>query len=306
MPDFKDPEIFRTVLSSLQTGVYLMDRDRKIHFWNDGAERLTGYLQHEVLGHSCQENLLKECDELGCSSCRGLCPVRDTLLNGRKKVSQMYFHHKDGRRIPVHVWTVPIRDEHGSIIGAAESFENQRSSLEKRRVQNTLASYGCLDETTGIPNLGFTQFHLRENLTGFEEYRVPFSILLTRIENLDSFRLKYGREAGDTILGLVARNLKNTLRPTDFLGRWDDDKFLAIAPSCENQGLKSLVDRVRRVLHYEGIQWWGDELLATTSIGSATVMTGDTTETLIGRAEVSRSQNLAKAAAAGAGKDGNT
>ncbi|HEY1801508.1 MAG TPA: diguanylate cyclase [Terriglobales bacterium] len=306
MADFKDPEIFRTVLSSLQTGVYLMDRDRKIQFWNDGAERLTGYLGHEVLGHSCQDNLLKECHEEGCSSCRGLCPVRDTLLNGRKKVSQMYFHHKDGRRIPVHVWTVPIRDEHGSIIGAAESFENQRSSLEKRRVQNTLASYGCLDETTGIPNLGFTQFHLRENLAGFEEYRVPFSVLLTRIENLDQFRLKYGREAGDTILGLVARNLKNTLRPTDFLGRWDDDKFLAIALSCENQGIKSLVDRVLRVLHYEGIQWWGDELLATTSIGYATVMTGDTMETLIGRAEVSRSQNLAKAAAAGAGKDGNT
>jgi len=306
MPDFKDPEIFRTVLGSLQTGVYLMDRDRKIHFWNDGAERITGYLRHEVLGHSCREILLKECDEHGCSSCQGICPVRDTLLNGRQKGSQMYFHHKDGRRIPVHVWTVPIRDEHGSLIGAAESFENQKSSSEKRRVQNSLAAYGCLDETTGIPNLGFTQFHLRENLTGFEEYRVPFSILLTRVENLDRIRQKYGREAVDTILGLVARNLKNALRPTDFLGRWDEDKFLAIALNCENRGIKSLVDRIRRVLHYEGIQWWGDELRATTTLGYATVIAGDTAESLMERAEISLAQNLAKAATAGRGKDSNT
>ena len=56
MPDFKDPEIFRTVLSSLQTGVYLMDRDRKIHFWNDGAEKITGYLRQEVVARFAAAN----------------------------------------------------------------------------------------------------------------------------------------------------------------------------------------------------------------------------------------------------------
>ena len=307
MPDFfKDPEIFRTVLGSLQSGVYLMDRERKIHFWNDGAERITGYLRHEVLGHSCREILLKECDEHGCSSCQGTCPVRYTLLDGKKKGSQMYFHHKDGRRIPVHVWTVPIRDENGTLIGAAESFECHRSgTFEKRRVQDTLASYGCLDETTGVPNQEFTQFHLRENLTGFKQYRVPFSILLTRVEDLYHFKMKYGREAVDTILGLVARNLKNTLRPTDFLGRWDDDKFLAIALNCEDQGMKALLERIRRVLHYEGIQWWGDELRATTTLGYTTVRTGDTVQTLLERAEFSLEQHRTKAAAAGPGKDSN-
>lgn len=304
MPDFKDPKIFRTILSSLQTGVYLMDRDRKIHFWNDGAERITGYLRHEVLGHSYRENLLKECDEHGCSSCQGLCPVRDTLLDGKKKSSQMYFHHKDGRRIPVHVWTVPIRDENGLLIGAAESFENQKSSFEKRRIPSAAASSDCLDETTGVPNRGFTQFHLRENLSSFEQYRIPFSLFLTRVENLDEFRLKYGREAVDTILGLVARNLKNTLRPTDFLGRWDEDKFLAIAVNCENRGIRSLLERVQRVLHYEGIEWWGDQLLATTSLGYTTVQKEDSVESLLERAENSLAQNRAKAAAAGPGKSG--
>ncbi|HEY1464804.1 MAG TPA: PAS domain-containing protein [Terriglobales bacterium] len=308
MPDFfKDPEIFRTVLGSLQTGVYLMDRERKIHFWNDGAERITGYLRHEVLGHSCRDILLNECDEHGCSSCQGVCPVRHTLLDGKKKGSQMYFHHKDGRRIAVHVWTVPIRDEQGTLIGAAESFECHRAgTFEKRRAQDSLASYGCLDETTGIPNLEFTQFHLRENLTGFKQYKVPFSILLTRVEDIYPLKMKYGREAVDTILGLVARNLKNTLRPTDFLGRWSDDKFLAIALNCEDQGMKALVDRIRRVLHYEGIQWWGDELRATTCLGYATVRSGDTVDTLLERVEFSLMQHRARAATAGSGKDSNS
>jgi hypothetical protein len=41
MTELQDPTIFRTVLDSLQTGVYLIGRDRKILFWNDGAERIT-------------------------------------------------------------------------------------------------------------------------------------------------------------------------------------------------------------------------------------------------------------------------
>jgi len=66
------------------------------------------------------------------------------------------------------------------------------------------------------------------------------------------------------------------------------------------------VDRIRRVLHYEGIQWWGDELRATTTLGYATVIAGDTAESLMERAEISLAQNLAKAATAGRGKDSNT
>jgi len=49
MSELQDPSIFRSVLDSLQTGVYLVGRDGKIVFWNDGAERITGYRRHEVL-----------------------------------------------------------------------------------------------------------------------------------------------------------------------------------------------------------------------------------------------------------------
>jgi PAS domain S-box-containing protein len=33
------PEIYRKILESLQTGIYLVDHDQKILFWNDGATR---------------------------------------------------------------------------------------------------------------------------------------------------------------------------------------------------------------------------------------------------------------------------
>src|SRR5579862_2286480 len=52
------PEIYRRVLESLQTGIYLVDQTQKILFWNDGAERITGHLRQDVLGRFCVEDLL--------------------------------------------------------------------------------------------------------------------------------------------------------------------------------------------------------------------------------------------------------
>jgi PAS domain-containing protein len=38
---FEDPEICRTVLESMQSGIYLVDRSEESRFWNEGAERIT-------------------------------------------------------------------------------------------------------------------------------------------------------------------------------------------------------------------------------------------------------------------------
>ena len=52
MSELENPEIFRAVLDNLPTAVYLVDRNGKILFWNQGAEHITGHMRHEVIGHS--------------------------------------------------------------------------------------------------------------------------------------------------------------------------------------------------------------------------------------------------------------
>jgi PAS domain S-box-containing protein len=52
---FADLEIYRTVLESMQTRVYLVDCDQTIQFWNDGAEIITGHLRQNVVGHFCRD-----------------------------------------------------------------------------------------------------------------------------------------------------------------------------------------------------------------------------------------------------------
>src|SRR5579859_5241963 len=42
----ENPKLFRHVVEDLPVGIYIVDRDLRIRFWNRGAEHLTGHLAH--------------------------------------------------------------------------------------------------------------------------------------------------------------------------------------------------------------------------------------------------------------------
>jgi len=299
MSNLLDPEILRTVLDNLQTGVCLTDREQKIRFWNEGAERITGYHRHEVVGHLWRENVLPQCDGHACAFCGATCPFIPAVLNGKSLETKIDLRHKDGHRMPVRLWMVPIRDGHGSIIGTAQSFDRQAQISERRR-QQSLAMYGCLDQITEIPNHSFTEFHLRESIASFTEYHLPFGVMVIEVDALDHFRSSYGREAADAILHVVAQTLKDALRPTDFLGRWGETQFLAILLNSTNSGVTSAAERIRRLVRCAGLQWWGDQLKVNTFLGHATVQGGDSTELLLERARQSLERSRTKLASSSA------
>ena len=53
----------------MHDGVYFVNRDRKITYWNEGAERLAWYAASEAIGKGCFDNLLGHVDESGSPCC---------------------------------------------------------------------------------------------------------------------------------------------------------------------------------------------------------------------------------------------
>ena len=81
--------------------------------------------------------------------------------------------HKDGYRVPILLRTNPIRNSHGAVVGATESFEKNRSASEWTRRQAGFADFGCLDSVTGVAAQSFMETLLRENLVTFAEHHIP-------------------------------------------------------------------------------------------------------------------------------------
>jgi diguanylate cyclase (GGDEF)-like protein/PAS domain S-box-containing protein len=291
MSELQDPEIFRTVLDSLQTGVSVVDRNGKILFWNQGAERVTGHKRHEVVGRSCRDNILVQCNDRGCIACGGTCPISRTLHEGKPQEAKMQLRHKEGHPVHVLMRIAPLRDPHGSIIGVAESFDEQNFATERDRNRHTLAAHGCMDQTTGVPNHEFTQFHLGKNLASLARYHLPFGIILIQVDRLAHFRAAYGPPAADAVLHVVAQTMKNAFRPSDFVGRWADDQFLAILINCGDHGVELTWERIRKIVTCAGLRWWSDELSVTTSVGYAKAQAGDSIDSLLNRATASLPQS---------------
>jgi PAS domain S-box-containing protein len=53
------PSFHEKLLDTLREGVYFVDRERRIQYWNKGAELLTGYAASEVVGKLCVERVSK-------------------------------------------------------------------------------------------------------------------------------------------------------------------------------------------------------------------------------------------------------
>ena len=237
MARLSEIDFFRSVLDNLHVAVYVVDREGKILFWNDGAERITGYLRQDVIGRLYTDNFLGETDGDDNELTDALAPTTTAMREGRPTQALVSMRHKSGHRIPVQLWAFPVRNSDGVIVGAAESFEESIALAEWDRRQTKLASYGCIDEASGVLNHGVMQSHIGENIRLFEEHHVPFSILCMEMDHLDKVQSRDGPGAIAVILRVVGQTLESTVRPTDFLGRWQSNQFLAILTECS--GTKS-------------------------------------------------------------------
>ncbi len=276
--------IYKSVLESLATGVYVVDRDRRILMWNDGAENITGYRRQEVIGRSCFDNLLMHCDEHSTLLCGLSCPLQETMRDGKACYADVFLRHKDGQRIPVRVRAVPVRNEDGAIIGAAESFDERVLLPEGDTHPNNRAVHDQTDGLTGILDEHSIQSHLSASLLDYTEFHVPFCILTMAIDKLDEFRESHGKRAEEAILSVVARTLSRNLHPDDRIGKWSGSRFLVIVMNCPASGLAKLTEMLSRIVSLAGIPWWGDRISVTVSMGATTAYTGDTSESLLERA----------------------
>ena len=103
-------------------GVYVVDKDRKIIYWNEGSERITGYQSEEVVNKHCFDNILQHVDEEGKLLCFSGCPLQYTLETGVINHANIYLRHKKGYRVPVSVKSIPIYDNDNKVIAAIEIY----------------------------------------------------------------------------------------------------------------------------------------------------------------------------------------
>ncbi len=285
-----DPEFYRLILESLPFAVFAADCDGKIIFWNEGAEKITGYLRQDVLGHSCKGAFLEHADSNNNPLVGDAIPLVQAMQENRGGSGRFSVRVKNGHFVAVKLRTYPFRNEAGFVKGAIEVIEEAAPPIASERRTSRLTAYECVDIATGVLNRGMIEDYLGLCLGLYAKHPVPFCIICVAVDNIAEIQQRFGQAAVDAVLRATAQTVQSGIRPTDHLGRWSDLELLAILNVCNDSDVLNVGERLCKLVHFSGIDWWGDTLHVTISVGATSARDRDSVETIVARAQQALAQ----------------
>ncbi|HTX91003.1 MAG TPA: diguanylate cyclase [Anaerolineales bacterium] len=278
-------QLYEEILDTMNEGVYFVDKERRIIYWNKGAEQMTGFPAERVVGSFCHANILNHVTETGVQLCFGGCPLHATIQDGKLRQAEVFLHHADGHRVPVLVRTAPMKDENGEIVGAVETFSSNVPVMSMRRRMDRLEKATLLDPLTGIGNRRYMELQLNKVLADYSENGNPCGLLFIDIDYFKSVNDAFGHEIGDSVLRMVAQTLKTNIRSDDILARWGGEEFIVLLQEMDKESVLKTAEKLRILVAQSRLRLDETELSATVSIGCTLIRTEDATNAAVERAD---------------------
>ncbi len=163
-----------TILNTLPDGAYITDVDRNILFWNNTATRIAGWTREEVIGHSCNDNILVHVDKDGHELCgKEYCPLHRCIVTGEpsREPILVFAKHRSGARIPVEVSVAPIRNSSGTVIGGIELFRDLTTNMKDLERAHMIQASAMTMDPNPDPRLSISIRYTPNDLIGGDFYR---------------------------------------------------------------------------------------------------------------------------------------
>ena len=113
----------------------------------------------------------------------------------------------------------------------------------------------------------------------------PLSVLFMDLDWFKRINDTHGHPCGDECLRKVAATLRAELRPQDVFGRYGGEEFLVLLPGQDAASARLVGERLREAVEAAVVDWQGEALRFTISIGMAVLREGDDPGKLLARAD---------------------
>ncbi len=143
-----DPVLVGLILRSIADGVFAVDSQLRITYFNAAAEEITGFRADEAIGRRCSEVFRAEL-------CGERCPLKESLRTGRKVSNrQIEIRTRGGDRRIISVATAAL-SEGDDLVGAVEAFRDVSRilALERDAAQATDRMEGIVGRSPPVQRL---------------------------------------------------------------------------------------------------------------------------------------------------------
>jgi diguanylate cyclase (GGDEF)-like protein len=166
---------------------------------------------------------------------------------------------------------------------------------ERTRAEQALAHAATTDSLTGLLNRRAMIAVLEQEAERSRRSGRPFALAMADVDGFKAVNDEHGHRAGDELLLLVCRTLRETLRGQDAIARWGGDEILALLPETDLAGAMAAAEKSREALCEREWVVAARAFRPTISLGVATFTPQSTVEDVLARAD----QALYRAKAAG-------
>lgn len=165
-------------------------------------------------------------------------------------------------------------------VAAMEAHSEQmQEQVRKERLR------AMTDLLTELPNREAWQERLSFEYNRWQRYSHPLTVGVLDIDLFKRINDSYGHKAGDRVLQLVAREVRERLRTTDFVARFGGEEFVVLFPETEPADARAVVDKLREHVGRLPFHFRGEPVTVTFSAGLAGFVVGDTEESVFDRAD---------------------
>lgn len=147
--------------------------------------------------------------------------------------------------------------------------ELEQANLLLQQRTRELERLVLIDPLTGLFNRRAMDGLALAELKRHSRYHNPLSLGLADVDFFKQINTAYDLTGGDEVLKGLARILTSSLREVDSVGRVGGEEFLIIARETDEVGANSLAERTRSMVEQTPIEFQGQQIRITISLGFA-------------------------------------
>ena len=187
----------------------------------------------------------------------------------------------------------PFADQQASVEALTDENALLRASLaEMRERLCELEQLADTDTLTPLPNRRRFLRELDRAVSQANRHGTPAAVLYIDLNGLKAVNDRHGHVAGDAALIHVARLLQGLIRTSDAVARIGGDEFGLILDHLDHNSAIETAERIACCIASSPLDVGGSSVRLEAAIGVATIISGDTSEDVMKRAD--RNMYLAK------------
>ncbi|MED4732317.1 GGDEF domain-containing protein [Aneurinibacillus migulanus] len=105
--------------------------------------------------------------------------------------------------------------------------------------------YSQRDSLTHLYNRRFISQKVPKIFRKMDRKGEKLGVFVVDVNHFKTINDTYGHETGDKILKHISNVLLNNTKQRDIIARWGGDEFLIIVPHTDQQGMESIIHRVK-------------------------------------------------------------